>query len=874
MRDRTGSRIRQSHSVGFAVAVILLLAGPAAEPVPAVGAQEGTVPAFGFEPCAIRLSRPARPGTYFDKIGRKFAVLGSEDGAVEAWAWPLKLFRDFRFSFFLGSSTVPVEGRDVARFIDVTPARTTVRFVHQAFTVRAHYVAAIDEPGAIILLEVDASEPLSIVAGFLPALQPMWPAGLGGQYAYWDDVLKAYVISESTQKNHGLVGSPAATGISYTPAHMLSDVPNQFKIAVDKPEGVKGTYIPVVMAGGKGSRDAVIDVYRKLAAGPESICRAAERHYADLLASTLRVRTPDPDLDLAFAWAKVGYDNLVADNPDLGRGLVAGFGPSGTGGRPGFGWFFGGDAFINVLSLDSLGNTAAAKEALGFSGKWQRKDGKMAHELSQAAGYIDWWGDYPYGYIHGDTTPFYVVAMDDYYAKTGDLEFVRESWETLKKAYAWCLSTDEDGDGLMDNAKAGLGALEFGSLTGIRTDIYLAAVWARACEGIERLARAAGDTALSKKAGTDRARAVDALRRRFWDGENGRYAHAIDKEGRLVRELTPWSAVGLMWGLGGPEESASTLERIGAAELTTDWGVRTLSGKSALYQPLNYNYGAVWPFLTGWVAAAQFKNDRPVPGYGSLMSSVRHTFDNAPGAVTEVFSGARNIWPAEAVPRQGFSGGSVVLPFVRGLLGLEGNAPAKMVSFEPRLPADWESLNVEGFKVGEADVAVRYARSEGKVMAVVTSSAPAGWRMMFRPSFGPGTTVLSASVNGKPAAFVDAGPAALAVRTYVEFPLTGKDTVEIGFEPTVEILPPTVATRTGDGDRGLKVIRVDLSVPKDGLEVIVEGLAGETYELPVTMSDRVGSVEGATLSNGRLTIRMPGPPGAGFVRHVVRIVLK
>ena len=861
------------ENVGFCAAVILLLAGLASVPVPAVGAQEGTVPVFGFEPCAIRLSRPARPGTYFDKVGRKFAVLGSEDGAFEAWAWPLKLFRDFRFSFLLGSSTVPVEGRDVAHLIDVTPARTTVTFVHQAFTVKAHYVAAIDAPGAVILLEVDASEPLSIVAGFLPALQPMWPAGLGGQYAYWDDALKAYVISESTRKNHGLVGSPAATGISYTPAHMLSDVPNQFKIAVDRPADVKRRYIPVVMAGGKGSRDGVIDVYRKLAEDPESICRSAEKHYADLLASTLRVRTPDPDLDLAFAWAKVGYDNLVADNPDLGRGLVAGLGPSGTGGRPGFGWFFGGDAFINVLSLDSLGNTAAAKETLAFSRKWQRKDGKMAHELSQAAGYIDWWGDYPYGYIHGDTTPFYVVAMDDYHAKTGDLEFVRSSWESLKKAYAWCLSTDEDGDGLMDNAKAGLGALEFGSLTGIRTDIYLAAVWAKACEAMERLARAAGDTALSKKAGADHARAVDALRRRFWDGENDRYSHAIDLDGGLVRELTPWSAVGLMWGFGGPEESSSTLERAGAAELTTDWGVRTLSNKSALYEPLNYNYGAVWPFLTGWVAAAQFKNDRSVAGFGSLMSSVRHTFDNAAGCLTEVFSGARNIWPAEAVPHQGFSGGSVVLPFVRGFLGLEGSAPEKMISFEPRLPADWEDLSVAGFKVGEADVAFRYMRSEGKVTAVVTSVAPAGWRMTFRPSFGPGTRILSASVNGKPVAFLDVGPAALAVRPSVEFPLSGKDEVEIGFEPTVEVLPPAVETRTGDANRGLKVIRVAASAAKDWLEVVVEGLAGETYELPLVRSDKVSVVAGAELARDRLIIRIPGVSGEGFVRQAIKIML-
>jgi len=491
-----------------AISVLFLMLASTA--IPALP-QEGLIPAFKFEPCAIQLSRPAQPLTTFDKVGRKFAVLGFESGSFEAWAYPLKLFRNFEFSFLIGSSTTPVQGRDIVRFIDVTPARTTLTYTYQSFTVKAHYVTAVDEPGAFILLEVDSTEPLTIVCGFLPVLQPMWPAGLGGQYAYWDDELKAYLISEPTRRNHGFIGSPAARGISYTPAHMLSDVPNQFKITVEKPQTVKGKYLPIIMTGGKGTREDVKQTYQRLAASPEAFCRAAEKHYRELIAATLRVKTPNKDLDLAFAWAKIAYDNLLVDNPDLGKGLVAGLGPSGTGGRPGFGWFFGSDAYLNSLSLNSMGHYAASRDALAFTQKWQRGDGKMAHELSQAAGYLNWWKDYPYGYIHGDTTPYYIVAVDDYYSMTGDIEFVRKSWPSLKKAYAWCLTTDDDDDGLMDNSKAGLGALEFGALTGIRTDIYLAAVWVKACEGIQRLAADMGDPDLVKRAQEDHARALDAF---------------------------------------------------------------------------------------------------------------------------------------------------------------------------------------------------------------------------------------------------------------------------------------------------------------------------------------------------------------------------
>ncbi|MCJ7644604.1 MAG: GH116 family glycosyl hydrolase [Candidatus Aminicenantes bacterium] len=854
----------------FAKTVLFLLL--IATAIPVLG-QDGTVPAFKFEPCAIQLSRPARPLTTFDKVGRKFAVLGFESGSFEAWAYPLKLFRNFEFSFLIGSSTVPVQGRDIVRFIDVTPARTTLTYAYQSFTIKAHFVTVVDEPGAFILLEVDSTEPLTIVCSLLPVLQPMWPAGLGGQYAYWDDELKAYLISEPMRRNHGVIGSPAARGISYTPAHMLSDVPNQFKIAVEVPRAVKGKYLPIIMTGGRGNREDVKQTYKKLAASPEAFCRAAEKHYKELLAATLRVKTPNKELDLAFAWAKVAIDNLLVDNPDLGKGLVAGLGPSGTGGRPGFGWFFGSDAYINSLSLNSMGHTMASKDALAFTRKWQREDGKMAHELSQAAGTLNWWKDYPYGYIHGDTTPYYIVAMDDYYSMTGDADFVRKSWPSLKKAYAWCLTTDEDADGLMDNSKAGLGALEFGALTGIRTDIYLAAVWIKACESIQRLAGAMGDPDLVKRAKKDHARALDAFREKLWDGENGQYSYAFNGNGDLVHELTPWSAVGLMWSLGTPERSASTLERLGSADLTTDWGVRMLSVKSPLFEPLNYNYGAAWPFLTSWVALAQFKHDFLVQGYNSLMTSVRHTFDNGLGCVTEVFSGAQNIWPQEAVAHQGFCSAGVVLPFVRGLLGLEGNAPGKRIVFGPRFPADWNEVGIENFRVGEETISIGYERRDGEIEVTVGSENKAGFQMMFSPAMGLGTKVLRARVNGKPAE-IEAGQGLSfqAVRPAVEFPLTGKDTIVLEFEPSVEVLPPPVRTRTGDADRGLKIIRTELAGNK--LRVVVEGLSGEIYDLPITNAVRVVSARGAELDGGTLVIRIPDKPEGGFVRHEIVLELK
>ncbi len=837
---------------------------------------EGSISSFAIERDEVILHRLAQPNTYFDKVGRRFAILGYESGTFEAWAYPLKLVRNFEFSFLLKNSTRPIQAKEIVRFVDVSPAATVLTCAYQSFTVRVIFVTAIEEPGAVILLDVDATEPLTIVAGFLPVLQPMWPAGIGGQYATWDGSLKAYLISEPTRTNHAFVGSPAAQGISYTPAHMLSDTPNEFTIVIEKPEEARGKFIPIILTGGKGKREDIRRIYEKLAADPGAVYAAAKEYYRDLRRNTLSLKTPVRKLDLSLEWAKVSYDNLRVHNPDLGRGLVAGLGVSGTGGRPGFGWFFGTDAYLNSLSLSSMGALDAAKEALAFTQKWQREDGKMAHELSQAAGYINWFKDYHYGYIHGDTTPFYIVAVHDYYLKSDDKEFVRMSWPSLLRAYEWCLTTDGDGDGLMDNRKAGLGALEFGSLTGIQTDIYLATVWIRAAFSMGKLAGAVGEKNVARRAAADHEKALRSFEAKFWDEENGQYVFAFNAEDEQVKELTPWCAVPFVWKIGSPERTAKALEKICSSEMTTDWGVRILSDKSSLYEPLNYNYGAVWPFLTGYAAVALFQHNHSLQGFHLLMSNAEHIFDNALGHSTELYSGALHVWPQEAVAHQGFSTGGVVLPLVRGLLGLDGDAPAKQVVFEPRFPADWPEVQVENFRLGEERFTFDFKRKEGMIRLDVKSRPGNSFSLVFAPALGAGTRIVRASINGRP---VDAEivlpevPAGPNIQARVPpFQLAGRDVVELEFEPTVEILPPLIESRVGDYDKGLKMIRVS----REGktIRVAVEGLSGHDYILPITRSGLIAEVTGAMLANGRLLIRIPGEESRRFVGHEVVIQIK
>jgi len=51
--------------------------------------------------------------------------------------------------------------------------------------------------------------------------------------------------------------------------------------------------------------------------------------------------------------------------------------------------------------------------ALQFISKYQREDGKIPHEIAQAATFVPWFKDFPYGYASADATPLYIIAMND-----------------------------------------------------------------------------------------------------------------------------------------------------------------------------------------------------------------------------------------------------------------------------------------------------------------------------------------------------------------------------------------------------------------------------------------------------------------------------
>lgn len=856
---------------------------------------------FQLIPNDLELTRLAQPLQYFDKIGTRAGIIGCESGTFEMWVWPWKPLRNFELSFLLGTSTQPILAKDIVKTISVTPEANVLTYTYESFTVKEIILVPRDEPGALLLLDVYSTTPLTIVASFLPVMQPMWPAGIGGQFSYWDDDAHAYVISEGQWRAMFLCGSPLAQQMAAPPAHMFADNPLQFKIDV-KPYETIGKFVPIVIAGGsKTKMDSVKACFTRLWKNAESYYKRNYDYYQNLRNSTLQVITPDKEFNLAYEWGKVALDNLIITNPTLGTGMVAGYGLSGGGARPGFAWFFGGDAFINSLAINSYGDYRKVRDALAFTQKWQRHDdfpirknnptdppkdiGKMSHELSQSDGLCDWWNDYHYGYNHADTTPWYIVAMGDYVRASGDIEFLKKSWPSLKLAYQWCLSKDSDGDGLMDLKGAGLGALEFGKLVGIYADVYTCGVWVQGVKEMKYMAGLVGDSATEKQADEQFRKAQSQLEAKFWLPKESFYSYGATEKGEQVHEKTPWSGVAMMFGLLDHARTMQNIETFSRADMCTDWGMRTLSNTSALFEPTNYNYGAVWPFIASFFNTAQFKHHFSLPAYRMLQSTITHAFDHSLGMVPEVFSGTLNEKLGEGYHHQGFSTTGYMVPLVRGLLGLDVDALGKTISLNPYLPADWDSIEIRNLMMGGKKYGFVVKRTDSSFSLRVTtaSSDPTHVKISFAH---PMITWYAASLlNGKDAGRTYFGPGArvegpnlpynIPFPTPRTFDLQNGDLLEFRVPYSTDFSFSESGATLGQTNTNPKIVFQGLYFGHpEKARFVLEGLSGTGMELRVTGGRHIQSVTGAELSHNALKIKFDGTNKQQFTQKEITLILK
>ncbi|HEX6559019.1 MAG TPA: hypothetical protein VF021_06135 [Longimicrobiales bacterium] len=119
-------------------------------------------PRVPLDVSGVTASGPARVGAGIADEGRRALLRGQEVGSFTLWT-ANHVIRDVRLSFETTGPNQVIAGSSIAKSVVARPEGTTIVYSHPAFTVREHIFVTLNAPAALILLQVDAVQPLNII---------------------------------------------------------------------------------------------------------------------------------------------------------------------------------------------------------------------------------------------------------------------------------------------------------------------------------------------------------------------------------------------------------------------------------------------------------------------------------------------------------------------------------------------------------------------------------------------------------------------------------------------------------------------------------------------------------------------------------------
>lgn len=673
------------------------------------------VPTFLRPPSSMRIKSPAVPRRPWTVAGEHGALFGRQNGKFEAWLWPNKIFSNFSIRGELADYPVPIDVNALAAEISVTPAETTITYSHAAFTVRQHMFASRGKAsesivGAAVVFEIDSARPLDLVFSFTPEMLRMWPAPNSGRpNGEWvaKDGKGVYVLHTDDANYSAVVAMPSTTPGTMVPYQEHPQTfPLELKLHFD-PKRDHGVVYPLVY-GLLKRNNAVEQAATLMEAVPTAYTETLDyyKHYFD---TRLTIQTPDRKLNEALQWAEISIDQMQVDYKGE-IGMVAGYYESADSARPGYAWFFGRDTLWTTYAVNSYGDAALTRRALEFLIKRQREDGKMMHEFSQSADALDWKST-PYFYASADAALLFVTTMYDYVRTTGDLDFLKQNWAAVKKAYEFSRA-HVSNDGIVNNSE-GTGWVESWPQGMPYQEIYMAALDCQSASALSMLAGLMNEPDLAGSAAA-KAKDIEAkIPAEYFDDAQHFYAFSRNADGTRDNTASVYPAVAWWDGTLLLPKADGMIGRWGSQEFSTDWGIRDISNRTSFYDPISYHQGSIWPLFTGWASLAEYRAGHPLAGYAHLMHNVNLTAAQDLGSVTELLSGDYYQPLGRSSSHQMWSSAMVISPLVRGLFGITWDAPAHKIAINPRLPAHWTSASLHNLPFEGKQIDVSMNRQEG-----------------------------------------------------------------------------------------------------------------------------------------------------------------
>jgi glycogen debranching enzyme len=487
-------------------------------------------------------------------------------------------------------------------------------------------------------------------------------------------------------------------------------------------------------------------------------CAHRSNHHTDWQQTVLKIRTSNEEFYRCYRQAIEDMSALRL--PIVGTDHMV-FVPA-----AGLPWFmapFGRDSLVvslqNILIYPEF-----ARGALDVLGRWQAKErddyrdaepGKIMHELRY--GELAHFKLIPHTPYYGtaDATPLYLITLHAAWRAIGDGSLLERHLDTAEGCLSWIDEWgDRDGDGFQEyQTRSPVGyenmswkdsgdSMTYPDGTPVKgpkavceLQGYVYDAWLRMAEIYDELGRTDRAAALREKAAALFRHFNDV----FWDEASGYYAYMLDGEKRKV--LSVASDPGhLLWsGIVPPERAARVVARLMAPDMSSGWGIRTLSADHPAFNPYSYQNGSVWPHDNSLIALG-FKRYGFAQEVGQIARDISRAASHfLLNQLPELYSGVQRSesdFPVQylgANVPQAWAAGSV-FALLQAILGIALDAPRGRIFVDPVLPAWLPDITLFDLRLGRRSIDIRFLRDgEATAFEVLRGPAEIVERRPFQP---------------------------------------------------------------------------------------------------------------------------------------------
>jgi glycogen debranching enzyme len=778
----------------------------------------------------IEIKRDTSGNNYCESSGLRTTMMGKERGGLdEVWVHPLRAFMNYSVSVILKGSEIKLN--DLNPKITVRPEATIRNYNVDGLKAAETLCASRNLPSGIVNYKIISDKPSKIKIKFEVDNRVMWP--------YDEDFPGKYYVLKNEMNNSveiksgdNSIGSIFGLDMKCTSDIKVLDTKAntkyvQIEFTADIPEGVNN--FNFVFASSNESAAATEKYYRKTIAGIPAVYKENVDYYKELFSRKTVIETPDKEFNDAYKWALAGVDKFFIYTYPLGSSLMAGLGTTERGwdggqkinGRPGYAWYFGRDSEWTSLALLDYGDFEKVKSVLEFLGKYQDLTGKIFHELTSSNAVH---------YDAADATPLYVILMGKYLDATGDIAFVKQEWNKIKKAIDFCYSTDTDKDGLIENTNVGHGWVEGGKIYGAHVTFYLVGLWASTLEYGSKIAAAISKSDLAVSYKNDCEKVKNIIERDFWNNESKFYNDGKNIDGSFSPTKTIQVTVPFYFDSTNPSKSAECVKELFGNDYTTNWGARIIGETNPLFNPRAYHYGSVWPLFTGWAALAEYKYGYSLQGFQHVMNNLLIYKNWGLGYVEEVLNGIE-YKPAGVCSHQAWSESMSLQPLLEGMIGVKPDKLSNILNISPQMPAGYSWVNVNNIPFGNKKISMNYKVQNGTAEYILTSQSGAAINVTMSPKLVLGSQIKRVLVNGKEKEYqIKNGK--------IEFKFIHNGNSEIKIETAGGIALQPIISHPNENEKPYGTRILDENLSENQYTIDLEGIPEMTQKLTL-LTDRI-----------------------------------